>query len=114
MGSDPFSLDEGDACLMTRISQQRFEELYALHIAAWDESASSTGAELLHLTECDLGGIDMSNRDLRSCHLLGCDLRSCNLTGTNISHSELMLSDLRGANLTGVIDEGTDYTGCVR
>ena len=100
---------------MTRISQQRFEELYALHIAAWDDQATEeTPGQMILLQEHDLSFLDLSGRDLRSCHLLGCNLQMCNLSGSNISYSELMFSDLRGADLSGVVDEGTDYTGCLR
>ena len=61
-----------------------------------------------------LGGMNLSDMDLRGAALAGADLRNANLSGADFRGANLVCADLRGANMLRTLLDGADLRSATR
>lgn len=66
----------------------------------------------INLKDCDLSGLDLSDRNFERAHFENCDLSGVNFSGTTIKQGEFKNGLLIGGNFEKADLSGVDFTGC--
>lgn len=98
----------------TTYDKYRGRVMIGLDLRDW--SPKTGDLRRLYLKNCDLGGIELADRDLRESNLSlsnlrGARLRNADLSGSDLEGADLSDADLRGADLSNTALSATRFEG---